>query len=350
MTTETGSEPAAAADARDSPALTELPNRPDDVREAVLAFRASQTALVHDDHRPADLNAHQLLPLTPKQLMVEAVRTEHLLNAIGVLVPMLEVPVYTPRLYVLLVGRGAPWPTCGAVWLVRQYALAIRVLVKSDAVRSRADCAKTPDADASAFQCHEQVIREHQRECKQLQQRLLARLAELGATALDGVVGNADDRYRALFAELRASALAYVRTYERAIMRLCHEACTTPSIPEHYREGLHAQQQQDDDELPPVTPELAQLLATQRRWVIDVRRRFFTYREDADDGSVAMDSLALAPPPPGMPTRAEMRSFARFLSYHATTSAVADVQLSALAMFLQKDAKAAADAVRGTRS
>ena len=326
-TTEPEPEPAPAPDARNSTALAELPSTPDDVREAVLALHASQQACVNDAERPADLNAHGLLPLSSARLEVETLQLRYTLNAICVLLPMLEVPVATPRLYVLLMGAGAPWPTCGAVWLMRQYALATRALVKSGEVYAR--------ADHDAPQCHEQVLKERQRECKQLREGLLVRLAELHADTIDS-----DDRYHALLDEMHTFAVGFLRSYERAIMRLCHEACRHPSIPEHYREALHVQR----DERPPVTSELSVVLAKQRRWVTDVRRRFFTYRKDADDGASAMDSLALAPPPPGMPTRAEIRSFARFLGHEASSPAVVDVQQAALARFLQKDDRAAAAA------
>jgi hypothetical protein len=255
------------------------------------------------ENLPDETKRSDLLPVPEPVLEEHMADNRHDVDRILLWMPMLPMPVFTPRLAMLLTGKPS-WPTSDSMALLHLYVVVLRVFSADPRMRSGSD----PPAPEGATS-REDILKEHTEEALQLANEATARLRALGAQR-----ESVPDAYRAALQHMHEMTVQLLHRYERSIMRLLDESALVPCLPAWAHVALIT---------PPTAPsaapghrDLPRLLAKQRQALIK-KREGKMRRQGQPVPAVPADVRMVPASAAGLPTAAQLFSHAHFLDFCA---------------------------------
>ncbi len=259
------------------------------------------------ENLPDETRNTDLLPVPEPVLDQHMTEHRHDIDRIMLWMPVLPMPVFTPRLALLLTGKPS-WKTSDATALLHLYVMVLRVFCADPRMRSDRD--PPPEAGASRHAtCREDILKEHTEEALQLAGEATARLRALSAEH-----ASVADAYHAALQQLHEITVKLLQRYERSIMRLLDEAALVPCLPAWAHVTLITSPTVPSADR--VHADLPRMLAQQRRVVI-AKREGKMRRQRHPVPPVPADVRMVPPAAAALPTAAQLFSHAHFLDFCA---------------------------------
>ncbi len=307
---------------------------------------------------PKDFNTHGLLPLSPLTLKNILIVDQSTLNEINLLLPLINLPVYTSKLTLLLTGQAAHIIS-DSFSTFHLYNAVLKFLGSADFMKSRKKIAaewlekcklsgelpqnelleciefipsEIETCDDAMQECPDDEPKRRilkVKYCKDApwskettREDILEDLTLAKNQLLDGLINTLDNldqgnytgekRWRAIVDILYAFTFVYLNTYEMCIIRLYDESCISGScIPEKYRGDFRTKKQvPQKGEIP---DEMARAILEKRSAITTVRDENLVKARKGQQLESADDAVELCI----VPSQGDIFSFENFLNYKA---------------------------------
>ncbi len=341
--------------------------------EKVTVINDMKTAVISltSENLPKDLNQNKFLPFSQIYLINEMLEHKNSIDDILIWIPLLNVPVYTSFLILLLTGKSAT-TTSDSFTMLQEYILIMKFLSHVDFIRSRKDICLTwlsnrlksglltkqdlerfsenaivYEKDVNLFNPYDLILKFEQNKLTldnigQLKSKYIedVKRYETGWSKdrvfrediieeftdqkqeltrelysrinKENEVATQENDYDTYIKVIYSMTFKFLHCYEIFIMKMCQEASTTITIPNKYWQNLMTRQQK---------PLLEHINEKVKQSIIEKRKKMTKLRDEqirkitSETPAINLEGKETV-----LPSSFEIFSYLQFLNYYAETN------------------------------